>query len=86
VTIRFEHAGQEVDERRLARPVRPHDAEPVAAQEPERQVANDRPIAEALRDPLGFDDLCARLLGLCQRHRHRSDGALLVPPLIAQGV
>ena len=40
--VRRQDAGEQVDERRLAGPVRPDDAEPVAAQDPQGQVRDDR--------------------------------------------
>ena len=45
-------AGDDAEQRRLAHAVRPHEADPIAVREPERDVAEDEPFAESLRDRL----------------------------------
>ena len=49
-------ARQQFDQGRLARAVRADEAQSVAAQHAQRQIADDRPIAKGLRQAFGLDD------------------------------
>ena len=54
-------ADQHLQQRRLADPVRADQRHPVAAQHPQVEGRQDRPVAEALRDPLRLDHPLAGL-------------------------
>ena len=79
-------SGEQVDEGGLAGPVRPDDAEPVAAQDPQGQVRDDGALAEGLRDALRLDHEGAGLLALGHGHADRAEGALALAVLLAHGV
>ncbi len=55
-----ERAGQQLDQRRLARAVGADDADPVAAHHPGREILDHRPAAVALADLLRLDHQRAR--------------------------
>ncbi len=62
--IRRVAAGQQAQQRGLAGAVRAHDAEPVPAQHPQRQVGHDHAVAVGAAGVLGDDDLLAAHLAL----------------------
>ena len=62
--VGFERAGQEVDERRLARAIAPDDAKPVAAQNANREIIDDDALAIGLRDVIRLDHELAGDLSL----------------------
>src|SRR5207253_7246410 len=53
--------GQDPEERRLARAVRPDDADDAAGRQAERQVLEQQLLAERLLQPLGFDHQVAEV-------------------------
>ena len=75
--IGLDLAGQQLEQSGLARAVRPDDSDPVATLDAQREVADDLPLAEALRDVLGVDHrfrphvvLGERELGGARRAEH----------------
>jgi hypothetical protein len=58
--VRFSLAREHVEERRLADPVRPDDAQPVAPPDADGKVADERPPAQALGDVQRFQHQLAR--------------------------
>ena len=77
--VGLECAGEEIDQRRLAGAVGADQRDPVAAFDPERQVADDRAVAIALGDALGFDHELARGGGLLRGERRVAGGRLARP-------
>ena len=79
-------AGQQLEQRRLARAVRADQPDAVAALHAQREIADDRPFAEAFRHAIGVDHdlrlhvvLGERQLGRARRAQHRRPlGAHLV--------
>jgi hypothetical protein len=84
--IRSKLTGQEVEQRRLARAVRPDDADAVAAQDLGREVAHHDTLAEALFDRLGDDDLPAGQLCLGSRELDAAGGTAQRAVPLAQRV
>ena len=54
--VRLLLARDHAEERRLAGAVRPDHADDAAGRQRERQVLDEQPVAEALRDVVGLDD------------------------------
>src|SRR5438105_6316714 len=54
--VRDQGAGQEVDERRLARAIGADQAETIATQDAGRKILDDHALAKRLRYLLGFDN------------------------------
>ena len=65
--IRRHPPGQKIDQRRLARAVRPHDADAVPAHDPDRKIADHAERAVGLRDPLRVNHDRARRLAFAGR-------------------
>jgi len=70
--LRLEVAQQEAQQRRLARSVRPDDADAVAAHDRRGEVPDDGPLAIREADVLGLEDQPARTLGLLDAHAQQA--------------
>src|SRR5690606_8475636 len=82
-------AGQEIEQRRLARPIRPDKADPVAALDADGEVFDDGAGADAPGEPFGLDDQLAggaALAGDEHRGASRAGGARLpaLPPQLGE--
>ena len=84
--IRGQHAGQHVEQRGLARAVRAHDADAVAADDAGGEIPHDEAFAIGLGDALGRDDEVARPGRLARGHAHPALRAHAFAPLRAQRV
>src|SRR5579872_1601709 len=86
--VRRERADEKIDERRLARTIRADNAEPVAAEDAQRQILDNGPLAIGFADRLGLDDELARKFGVARGKFHgacrAAIGALAVAMLFAQ--
>ena len=68
--VGFELAGENVEQRRLAGAIRADDAEPVAAQDADREILHDGAVAPALADQLALGDEFPRGAPLADREFH----------------
>ena len=84
--VRCEHAGEQIDQRRLAGAVRPDDADAVAAMDADRKVAHDTVLSPQLLEiRLGVDDARAAFLALGHGHLDRAGDLELLAAARAQG-
>ena len=81
--VRRKLAGQQLQQRRLARAVRADQAEPVAALDARREILDDGQLAKALGDALGLDHQLAGFGGVARGHRRHALGAAMAAEALA---
>ena len=84
--IRRQHAGQQIEQRGLPRPIRPDDPDPVAAQNPRGKIPHDDAIAERFRHAFGHSDQPAGQFRVRRPQLHVAGGAAQFLTLLAQCV
>src|SRR6185437_9422648 len=82
--VRLICTGEQVDQRGLARAVRPDHADAVAALDPDREILDDPALAIGLADALCLDNQPAGFLRFSGGEIGPAGGAAIILPLFAQ--